>query len=267
MNTRTVNPAGQSTAHLADDELLRFLDDDEDPQRTAWQGHVASCAHCAAEVESLRRDAQIVREFLELAAFEEATPGADQVTRHGTSDAAVIELADVTRRASGRRGRPKAWHSMAPWMRVAAVIALLATPVAAIPSLRQWVVTSVVGPAADAPVTTMSAPSPQRATTGVIRFVPSPGAFVVEVDVAQSAGELHVVRAAGGEAELHVGDADDAVPVVSAAVLRIRNGAGHTSSYTLHVPATVSSVTIRMSGRSTVLERLQIEAGATVSLR
>jgi hypothetical protein len=239
-------------AHLEEDELLRFIDGEEDERREAWTHHVGACAQCAGAAESLRSDAQFITLSLDLAALEEG--GADAVSLFDPRvDAAVIPL------------RPRR-RAVTPWLRAAAVIAALATPVAAIPSLRQWVVDAVSGPAADPAPAVLSAPEGAPEGTEIIRFVPAAGAFIVELEVVQSAGELRLERVTGAEAVLQPDAADGALPIVSAALLRIRNDAADAGGYTLRVPPTVSSVTVRIGSRSTVVERGQLDAGAAVPL-
>jgi hypothetical protein len=258
MNTPTTN----SSAHLADDQLLRLIDGDDDAQRSTWQAHVAACTRCAGEVEALRLDARLVSRWLERAAFEDAA---------ATDEPAGLLLAG-TAAAAGTGSRTPAqpavyaWHRTAPWLRAAAVIALLATPVAAIPSLRQWLVQSLTDAGTEPAVTTGVPASVRAPQPGIIRFTPAPGAFIVEIAVSQAAGELRVARATGDEAVFQAAAPDGAVPVVSAALLRIANRATDRTSYSLQVPASVSSVTVRVAGRSVVLERGRIDAGAVVRL-
>jgi hypothetical protein len=261
-----MNGNGAGT-HLGDDELLRLIDGDEDPRRPLWEAHIATCAHCAGEVDSLRTDALAVHAWLRRAAFEEGVAedgvpgllaGAADEDAHDAGRA-VIALDRTPPVRAARRSR-----TMTPWLRAAAIIALLATPAAAIPALRQWVADAVSG-AGEETGTTLVAPR-AAAETDLIRFVPAHGAFVVEVEQLQRAGELRLERAAGAEAVLQADDEHGALPVVSAAVLRIRNRAEDATGYTLQLPASVSSVTVRMAGRSTVVERGQLDSGAVVPL-
>jgi hypothetical protein len=261
-------------AHLDDDELLRLLDGEEDAARRDWEAHVAVCAICAESLDSLRRDAGAVHHWLERAGFEHARAGdgvhgllrAGDTTVH--EDADVIELRAAARRpAAPLPSQPRSrTSSMAPWLRAAAVLALLATPVAAIPAFREWIVETVSGRPGE--LTTEAFTTRDAATdAGIIRFTPAPGAFAVEFAAQQQDGELRITRADGPEAVLQASDEADALPVVSAAALRIRNSADHTGGYTLALPAEVSSVTVRIAGRAVVIERGQIDAGTSVTLR
>lgn len=258
----TYRPA-DSTLHLGEDELLRFLDGDADDALPAWEAHIATCTQCAAELESMRRDAHLLSTWLHQAAFDEASASEPAPALIGGGD--VVDLEDVRAQRAMPAQQPRTRRvGIPPWMRIAAAIALLATPVAAIPSLREWVVGAVTGPPAAPTATTLSVPEARTAGSAV-RFVPAPGAFVVEIAAVQAGGELRVSRSASAEAVL-AADAADALPVVSPALLRIRNDAAQTGGYSLELPSAVSSITIRIGGRSVTLERSQIDAGASVPL-
>jgi hypothetical protein len=270
-------------AHLADDELLRFIDREQDEQQAAWQDHVSDCEQCAREVELLRGDASVVHEWLTRAAFEEGeaeledaafadhafddhhagvAPDRDEALAASVHDNRVADI-EEHRHRQRRRGT----HAIAPWLRAAAVLALLATPLAALPSLRQWIVESVteLGGSESAPqaVPAVLSGAPEMAA---IRFVPAPGTFRVDFDAAQSEGVLRVERAEGAEAVLRVGGGVE--PVVSAASLRLRNGAGTTADYVLQVPASVERVVVQVAdGAVVTMDAVRLRAGADVEVR
>jgi anti-sigma factor RsiW len=228
MNGHTTEPA----QHLGDEELLRLLDDEGD---AAWRAdssdHLAVCSRCARELELLAADAALIRQHVDRAAFEDdLAPPALRRPRRGT----------------GRVPN-------APWLRAAAVLLLLAAPVAALPGLRAWIVDAVTGTTGDALPETRTMAAPAAANdAAVIRFVPLPGTFAVVVDAPQQEGTLHIRRSSAGvEAVLETAPAPGAAavePVIGETSLRLRNTAGSASSYTLVVPPGVRRVTVSVAG-------------------
>jgi hypothetical protein len=259
MSTQTTG----SAPHLTDEELLRLIDDEGDATwRTERDGHIAACSRCARELETLGADALVVREWVERAAFEAALP---------------TRTADGRQAANATPGRGRALrfvtparassHRVSPWLRAAAVLALLAAPVAALPGVRAWLADAVTGGEAPADVRTMSAPSASP-TAAVIRFVPEAGTFVVDLAAAQAAGVLQVGRATGAEVVLESTVEPVEGPIVSASSLRIPNAAGDEGSYLLQVPAGVTRVTVRVAGSVvSVIDAAALNAGTAVPLR
>jgi anti-sigma factor RsiW len=234
-----------STPHLDDAELARLLDNEHSPDEAErWDAHVAACAHCQGEIDRLRADAGVVRVWLERAAFEEAPPH------------------DAVR--PGMRRSPST-----PWLRAAAVSALIALPVtaiAAIPTLRAWVVAAIAElRAGDDAATTMSQRAPNATIGDRIRFVPAAGSFAVQLDAEQEVGTL---RVAHGTDTLAVLDRDGTPTVVSESTLRIRNTAASARSYVLQLPLTVTSVTVRIGARTIAeLDTSALRTGTELPLR
>jgi hypothetical protein len=257
----------ESAPHLTDEELLRLIDAEGD---AAWRadrdGHIAACSRCARELELLGADALVVREWVDRAAFEASLPA-----RTGHAPARTAHAADPAQgRGRARRfvspDRASSWR-LSPGLRAAAVLALLAAPVAALPGVRAWLADAVTGsdPVTDVRTTSAPAASP---TAAVIRFVPEAGAFVVDLAAAQAAGVLQVGRAAGAEAVLESTAEPAAGPIVSASSLRILNASGDEGSYMLQVPAGVTRVTVRVAGSViTVIDAATLNAGTAVPLR
>jgi anti-sigma factor RsiW len=235
-----------STPHLDDAEIVRLLDREHSPsERAHWENHVAACAQCTAEIDRMRADADVVRGWLERAAFElPASPA-------------------HTARTRSSRMRP------APWLRAAAVIAFVVLPVAAIaaiPSLRAWVVDTFVAldrvddSTATASSSVTQAPAGQR-----IGFIPVPGSFTVRLDAAQTVGMLRVAYSEDAAAEL---ESDGIEAVVAESWLRLRNTAASEGSYALRVPRTVTTVTVRIGPRTiAVLHDDDLRAGKDVPVR
>jgi hypothetical protein len=251
-------------AHLADDELLRFIDGEDDPLQPAWAEHVSSCARCSREVQLLRGNAGVVREWLDRAAFEHSLPprqpvrAADRTSRRDST----APQRDST---APRRGR----QSVAPWLRAAAVLVLLASPVAAIPALRQWLV-GTVSELRDTPDMLPAAmPQEQSAAPGptAIRFVPVVGTFAVDLDAVQASGVLVIRHGAGHEAVLQQTGTGEVEPVISATSLRVRNESGSTASFHLQLPVTVNRVVIRVAGAHIrTVDAAALAAGVSIDL-
>jgi anti-sigma factor RsiW len=255
MSTYTTDPG----PHLTDDELLRLIDGEgEGEWRAERDQHVAGCDRCAREVALLADDGMVVRGWLERAAFE---------------DVAFEEALPLTGRSQVRpiasapgAARRNVTRTVSPWLRAAAVLALLAAPVAAFPGVRAWLSDSFSGSEPAAEVRTLAAPEP-AVTAAVIRFVPQQGAFAIDVDAAQAGGALHISRGAGADAVLESTAELADGPVVAAGALRLRNGAADRGSYMLQLPVGVTRVTVRIAGRVvSVIDDAALAAGTTVTL-
>jgi hypothetical protein len=263
---RNLHDAG--SAHPDDADLVRMMDGEEATDRKhALAGHVAACGRCAGAAAALQRDAATVRAWLELAAFEDAD----------FEDADSDRVAPARQPAAGlparsREGSRRRPFAVAPWLlRAAAIVLLAAAPVAAIPSLRSALLDAVAGGRADGPaVPPVTGPGAEAAgppDVAGVRFVPAAGSFTVRIDAAQALGSLHILPAGGQEALLRVGHPGIGA-VVAPSGVEIRNTAGDAGSYTLHLPAGVTSVTVVVAGgRVAVLSRDRIAAGAEVPLR
>jgi hypothetical protein len=258
MTAHTAGPA----PHLGDGELLRLLDRaDEDGQLAQWETHIAGCERCAREVALLRDDAGNVRDWLGRAAFEDDLPAVrPSVRRNG----AAVRRPVASDSWPPARSRP----ALAPWLRVAALLALLAAPLAAVPAVREWVAQALGATAGTPAATPESAnPSAQTATGTPIHFAPAGPQLDIRIDAAQSRGELVVRRGSGGEARFEAAGAIAAGAVVSATGVTIRNVAGDRGSYLLEVPAHVNRVTVQVGSRRVVLDAASIERGTSVPLR
>jgi hypothetical protein len=258
-------------AHLADDELLRFIDGEDDPLQPDWAGHVSSCARCSEEVQLLRGHAGVVREWLDRAAFEDALPprlhvgAADSARRDSTAPRRDSTAPRRDSTAAPRRAR----YSLAPWLRAAAVLVLLASPVAAIPALRQWLVGTVTELRDTPDMVPAAMPQERSAAPGssAIRFVPVAGTFAVDLDAAQATGVLVIRHGTGNEAVLQQTGTGEVEPVISATSLRVRNGSGSTASFQLQLPVTVSRVVVRVAGAHIrTVDAAALAAGVSIDL-
>lgn len=246
MNAHT---AGRSP-HLGEGELLRLLDGDAGHLRlTRWEAHVSGCDRCARDLDDLRADTATVRDWLARASFEADLAGRENPGR--------THAAPPRRPASPVPG----------WLRIAAVLALLAAPLAAVPSVRVWLVERFSPGAETSPAAAPSSPEAQAFRSSPILFAPASGEFAVRLDAAQAAGILRIGRADGSDARLEITGDLPAGPVVSATSLAIRNATGSTASYTLDLPARVGRVVVRIGDRTiATLDARAIDSGTNVSL-
>lgn len=238
----------QDERHLDDAELVLYLDEGAAAEGAAaegaprWQQHIARCDRCAEAARSLSDDSRLLTEWLDRAAFEADVP----TDPGGPAAGDPIPF----------RRRP----GLAPWLRAAAILALLAAPLAAFPTLRAWVVESVTGPAAESGEAGAGVASAEEPT--VVRFVPAAGEFVVRfepgsrgvITVARSTDATAVLEAAGGELET----------TVSPSLLRIRNPAP--ARYFLRLPDATSGVWVRIGERAVSVSDSQIDRRAIVEL-
>jgi hypothetical protein len=274
MSLHTAGP----DAHLADDELLRFIDGEDDPLQPEWAEHVTSCARCSHDVQLLRGHAGVVREWLDRAAFEDALPPrlhvgeADSARRDSTAARRASTAPRPDSTAAPRRDSTaprRARQSVAPWLRAAAVLVLLASPLAAIPALRQWLVGTVTELRDTTGMVPAAMPQERSAAPGssAIRFVPVAGTFAVDLDVAQATGVLVIRHGTGHEAVLQQTGTDEVEPVISAASLRVRNESGSTASFHLQLPVTVSRVVVRVAGAYIrTVDAAALAAGVSIDL-
>lgn len=254
------------TEHLTDTDLIRYLDrEGGQEQRRHWRGHLAECHDCAGRFGDMERDSRTVTEWLERAAFEAPTDSARSESfpdgrlpggRLRTDPAVRTNPPARTGRSAGRG------MTAIPWLRAAIIVLLLTAPLAAIPPVREWVVTRV-GLLGSAP----PAPEPMAADAGAtIRFAPAPGLFTVRVAPQADGTSLDLGRATGQDAVLEsIGGVTDAgaAPVVSAELLRLPTS-DSAMQYRLRLPASTTGVHVLLDGE--VIEVSGAELAAGVSL-
>jgi anti-sigma factor RsiW len=235
--------------HLGDAEFVQLLDGQVPAaERHQHEAHVAACDACAGGLRALRTQADFVSGWLSRTAPPAAPP-----------------LLHVTPRARRRETRA----TVSGWMRAAAMIALLAAPLAAIPPVRAWVAEQVAVLRGDARVESLAEVVGENAAAApyTIRFVPLQGVFEVVFESMPSEGTLHIARTAAAEAslEVHGRDAEDA-PVVAASGIRIRAPESGALMYRLHLPATVTLLRVHAGGRDYSFDSAAIDAGAELQL-
>lgn len=257
--------------HLTDAELVRALDGEEPgPDAPDPQDHLETCHRCADALDTLRAESRLVSRFLDRAEFEGTTASGTAARGSGLEargteargsgpEARGTEVRGTEARGSGREGRGtgSGWTPSFswPWLKAAAVLVLVAGPLAAFPDVRSWLVERVAGPSATEAVGGTGAPT-------VLRFVPDPGDFRVRFPEAAS-GTLTLERSDAAEAELRaVGGEPEAV--VSASSLEIRNdGEGR---YRLRLPAAVTGAWVVVGERAVAVTGRQIDGRVAVDL-
>lgn len=258
--------------HLDGAALVRYLDH-EGPaaDRARDDAHLRACAACAADLEALRDEADRVSRWLRrhdlaapttTAAAPTTTPGARSAT----------PAAHSARGAWGGRGV----GAIPTWLKAAAAILLVTAPAVAVPGVRDWVVERVAGPAAvadeDAAATAAAPAAPTDPEARLVRFVPAAGGFTVRFDAAEPGGTLRLGRADADEAVLRLESA--AEPVVSSALLRIRNGgdAGARARgpapgrYSLRMPAGTRGVRVVVAGTEVTVSAGELDRGVVIPL-
>lgn len=269
--------------HLTDAELLQALDDtgsDPDPR---VRDHLDGCDRCARALDTLRDESRLIHDWLHTADFEErdrplGVPRGLTSTR-GAPSAALAMPPDHTRVAlptsgplrtpphrsdrsrTGRsaaspRSAPAPLRTTPPWLKAAAILVLLAAPLAAIPAVRAWVSGQLAAPQNEA---AEAAPALDAPT--IVRFAPDAGLFTVRF-AAGATGSLTVDPLEGDDAIFRAPAGADAV--VAPSSLDVRTGAD--APLALGLPAGVESVRVRVGAGERMVTRTEIEAGVTIPL-
>lgn len=231
--------------HLADGDLVRHLDLEGDPaERGRREAHVRSCDECAARVRLLGRQSETVARWLE------------------RTDGTLRPLSASEVRASARAGHGRR-EAVRPWLRAAAIVLLIAGPLAALQPVRDWVVDRIgLAEETTGPATTAA----EGADPSVIRFTPAPGIFTVRVTEPAAGATLAIGRADGEEAVLR-GGSGGGTPVVSDDALRLAGGASAAGRlYDLRLPASVAEVRVIVGSRVGRIGGRALEGGSRVDL-
>ena len=240
----------EAMTHLSDGDVVRHLDGEgEAAERARRDEHVRSCAECAARVRRVGQQSETITTWL-----ARTDPGLP------AGSAAQVRAAGAA--GTTRFGRPRP-DAVRPWLRAAAIILLIAAPLAALQPVREWVAERIGG-ADDA-----TAPATRTAETAdpsVIRFTPAPGTFTVRVADTAAGAILAIGRTSGEEAVLRgVGGGD--APVVSEDALRLAGGAAATGRrFDLLVPVAVEEVRVIVGTRIERIGGAGLEAGSRVDL-
>lgn len=240
----------EAMAHLSDADLVRHLDlEGEAAERARREEHVRSCDECAARVRLLGVRSETIASWLERTDPPLPAGSAPEAWAAGRAAPAGAERART--------------DALRPWLRAAAIILLIAAPLAALQPVREWVVERM-GLAEETAAPAMSAA--EAADPSVIRFTPAPGLFTVRI-AEPAAGAILAIGRTGGEEAVLRGASGGEAPVVSEAALRLAGGASATSRlYDLRVPAVVEEVRVIVGSRLERIGRAELEAGSRVDL-
>lgn len=249
-----------STVHLELDELQRMLDNQcERTERAYLAAHLRTCNRCAEEMRVLEHQAALISQWMQRADFEDVRNG----------HAEVQTEPDVLTHWKFNGGRASNHALNQGWLRAAAVLALLATPVAASTAVREWIAERI-GVRNEVPVVATAAdpelmPAPQA--MGVIRFSPAAGSFDVVFASIQTEGTLSLIGGDAPDAALEITGSSGAGPVVAEHELRINNDDRSTASYSLRMPPKVTRVVVRIPGHPVrIVEALQLREGVHIPL-
>lgn len=242
--------------HLTDAELLRFLETgDPGAVQPELARHLDVCDRCARDLSSLEADSRLISRVLETADFEDGGRPCDRGTERWRGARAEPVPRSPAVAARGARGRRLMGST---WLKVAALLVLVAGPLAAFPGVRSWVVDRVIGPDDTRPAAT-AATATEEPT--VLRFTPDPGDFVVRFP-AGATGAITLERSTSAEAELRATGRPETV--VSASSLEILgDGAGR---YRLRLPATTTGAWVVVGDRSVAVNERQIDQRAVITL-
>lgn len=255
--------------HLTDAELMRILDGEGPGPEVGDRGaHLGACHRCADALAELRSDSQLISHWLVRADFEAtgATGAADAARADGAHAAAKADAGSSTSPGlAGRGGAPRSSRARlssplrSPWLKAAAVLVLVAAPLAAFPGVRTWIVEQVSGTAGSTDAVTAA---PDAETPMVLRFTPDPGDFLVRFPLGAT-GTITLERSADTQAELQARGGDPEA-VVAASSLEIRNESE--GRYRLRLPSAVTGVWVRVGQRAVAISGVQIDRRAVVDL-
>jgi hypothetical protein len=227
------------TAHLAEHDLVRLLDEELGGGNAALAAHLDLCAACTERRDVLERRSMRLRE-----ALAAADPAPRVLALH--PDALV---------------RPTVRRPAYAW-RAAAAFAVLLVGSLAVPPVRAWIAQRAGAimdlasgrhrPTAAAPV---RAPVPPD-TAGRLTFAPVGPQLVLEVASRQAAGVLVVETVADTAiSALVVGEREAAELTVLPGGLRVRNTRASTASYLVAVPLLLEEVAVRIGREEPVFLR------------
>ena len=248
----------QTATHADDGDLVRFLDQQVSPDERRWLfAHVAECEVCAARMEALREQSQVVATMV--GSLDVAAP--DELTRARALAAA--------RRAQAARGSSRRWYTPGS-VRAAAVVALAALVTLGVGPVRAWVserFAGLFGAEAAAPTVAAVARDIQRGS--VVSFEPAGAIFILDVEHAQATGSVHLELhdAAAASAEVVDGASEEILALPSG--LRVANSGASTASYRLTLPADLKLIQVFAGGVPVAiipLEEVRLPWSRTVTL-
>lgn len=257
-------PSTLMEAHLPDGELVRLLDGElEAGERTRAEEHIVECPECRARLHTLKRRSTRLTALLSESDWE--APPMPRV------EAKLREIEHT------REPRAAARESRTPWLRAAAIIAVLlgaglfATPLPA--TIASWVAeqwVELTSPRLTAPTSVGETVSVQEAGQTRVQFAPEGAELTLEFATRQAGGAV-TLRSADVElvsaAVVSSGGAGADLLVLPAG-LRIQNTAGSTAEYTVVVPRRVRGVRVRIGdGDPIMLTAAELADGVQLDLR
>jgi hypothetical protein len=239
--------------HLTDAEVLRYVDGEgADTERDGWSRHLDACDRCATEVDTLRAEDRLIRDWLERASFEAGA--VDRIAAPAVDRPDVAPIGAGRKAARGVRSRP--------WLRAAVIVGLIAGALATVPPVRAWVGGWIAPMLSSGEEPSTEAVEPTTVDPQVLRFVPDAGPFTIAFETPVE-GTLRLARADGSEAVLTLTGRSE--PVVSPTGLRI-GAPGPGDDYELRLPARTTSVRLWIGRREVSVGAGELDRGLVVSL-
>lgn len=247
--------AAQRITHLSEPDLLRHIDREGDQaEQTRRDTHLRGCPACAERLVAIRRQSGAVSAWLARTDPADTRP-----------DAVAPVRTELPRPRRALAAGSRATTAATPWLRAAAIILLLAAPLAALPPVRQWITERVRATGVESAPATVAGEL-ETADPPVIRFSPAPGTFTIRVEGAAAAGTLALARSEGPDAVLRSAGAA-APPVVADDVLRLTAAPPPADPrYELRVPPSVEAVRLVLERGTVLVPAAALDAGTTLAL-
>jgi anti-sigma factor RsiW len=249
-----------SDQHLTDAEVSRAVDAQLDAdERTRVEAHLAHCDTCRAMLTRAETRTRRLSALLQRTDFD--VPPMSVSTKTGRD---ILDF-----RAREKPVREAA--AIQPWMRAAAVIALLIGGLFAIPPVRAAIIGWVRAQFSDdaresaAPgVAAPSAPNVQPDLGAAVQFVPAGEVLYVELMSADEQGTIELKRGTGDRVSARV-DNGSVEMIVLTDGLRINNAGAQQLRYRIEAPQSVETIVVTVAGRNVArISGAQIDAGLTV---
>ena len=256
-------------AHLPDGALIRWIDSETAPaEREELWAHLEQCDGCAERLDLLQR--RSVRLSALLVATQPPVP--EWVPSGASVQAEVVSIES----ARERRALRSAALSRAPWLRIAAGLALLLAIGVVAPPVRAWVVewagrgwgeVAAVFGAGEREVGPPAATDPGHTR---VSFVPAGEELVLEIARRQTGGALilQVHDAADATVEVRGGRGENVLVLPER--VRVENPAGSSADYRVTLPPGLESVRVRVGGEAPLripLSELETEGERVIPLR
>ena len=225
------------TNPISDLELVRYLDGElEAKERSALDSRLAAAPEAAARLEQLRRRSRNMSALL----------------RSNNANAADTRAsAEAIRPRMNQQSVRLGWP---PYLKAAAVVALLLTGALAVPPARAWLLARLLDAGAalglrpEETSTPVAAPPPaptQGVSTTEVSYSFRVTSDTFAIEVSQTAGRLIVERSTNGSASAEAAGAGDESFMVLPRGIRIEGPATTGTVYTIKLPDRVVVVRIQ----------------------